>query len=54
MEITPQEIYCAINSLKAREEWIMEDGCSADEELPHIQSLLRKLQNIKIKCEVQE
>ena len=42
MEITPQEIYCAINSLKAREEWIMDDGYSADEELPHIKSLLKK------------
>jgi len=54
MEITPQEIYCAINSLESRKEWIMDDGSSADEELPFIESLLEKLNRLKFNLEVKD
>lgn len=51
--LTCEEIYCIIQALKARQEFLEAEGFSPDEE-PHISSALRKLKSLKFGVEKEE
>lgn len=55
MKLTISELYVARNALLARKEWIDDEGeGTSPEELPHITSLLQKLDTIQFYIEEEE